>query len=210
MNTRNLENVNTLVLYWSKTGNTEKAARAIVNGFEQEGLKPTLKTFEQITDLMELYDYDLICAGAPTWNMTPPNSVMKIVNKILQEYYSMERSGQHKMGSPLLPGKYAAVFCTCAGPHTGLDEALPAVEFLRSFLEHLGYDVQAKWFVPGELHVAKESPFNLSARMGDMRNRPNAQDLAKIETEASELIRKLYYVAGMHEKSLQNPFRKSD
>jgi len=190
--TRNLEKVKAIILYWSQTGNTEKVAKAIKRGMESQGVKPSLKRIEEIKDEI-LLDYDLVCIGAPTWSMLPPPNVIDFCKKISEEY---KRLGLRKLQSPLLPGKYGAVFCTCGGPHTGLDESIPAGEWLRSFLEHMGIDVHAKWYVAGEFETGMEKLYDIKGRLGDIRGRPNAQDLTKVENNAAELIRKLRLVLG--------------
>jgi hypothetical protein len=191
---RDLSGFRALITYWSQTGKTEKVAEAIKTGLEREGLKSSLKKIDELKDEV-LYDYDLVCVGSPTHLMLPADPVLEFARKTLDDYRCR---GLRRMQSPLLPGKYAAVFCTCGGPHTGLDEAVPAGEWLRSFLEHLGFDVKAKWYVAGDFRGVFEenSPYNIEGRLGDIRGRPNAWDLAKVENDAAELVRKLRFVLG--------------
>lgn len=200
---RSLQKIRALIIYWSESGNTEKVAKAIGRGMEKEGLKPTIKRVEE-AKREELYDYDLICIGSPTHFCFPAKAVLEFCRGKLEEY---RQRGLRMLQAPLLPGKYAAVFCTASGPHTGLDEAIPAEEWLRQFLEHLGFDVKAKWYVAGEFFTGTavgDSPYNTKGRLEDIRGRPNAQDLAKVESDATELIRKLRLVLGA--KGLQeNP-----
>ena len=190
--TRNLDKVRAIILYWSKSGNTEKVAKAIKRGMENEGVKPSLKRIDEIKDEI-LLDYDLVCIGVPTWWMLPPPNVIDFCKKTSEEY---KKRGLKYLGSPLQPGKYGAVFCTAAGLHTGLDESIPAGEWLRSFLEHMGFDVHAKWYVAGEFESKFSSIFNLKGRLRDITGRPNAQDLTNVENDAAELIRKLIFVLG--------------
>jgi flavodoxin I len=54
------------IIYWSKTGNTEKVALAINEGLEAAGAEVLLKRTEEATDV-DFYDYDLICIGFPSY-----------------------------------------------------------------------------------------------------------------------------------------------
>lgn len=196
---RDLRGLRALIIFWSRTGNTKKVADAIKTGFERQGLKSSIKKIDELEDEV-LYDYDLVCVGSPTHLMLPADPVLEFARKTLDDY---RRRGLRRLQSPLLPGKYAAVFCTCGGPHTGLDEAIPAGEWLRSFLEHLGFDVKAKWYVAGDFRGVFEesSPYYIEGRLGDIRGRPNARDLAKVENDAAELVRKLRLVLGSKDHS---------
>jgi len=49
-----------VIIYWSKTGNTEKVAFAIKEGLEASGVKVLLKRTEEAKDI-DFYDYDLTC-----------------------------------------------------------------------------------------------------------------------------------------------------
>jgi len=53
-----------LIIYWSKTGNTEKVAFAIKGGLEISGAKVFLKRIEEANSI-DFYNYDLICVGTP-------------------------------------------------------------------------------------------------------------------------------------------------
>jgi len=47
------------IIYWSKTGNTEKVALSINEGLEAAGVEVLLKRTEEATDV-DFYDYNLI------------------------------------------------------------------------------------------------------------------------------------------------------
>jgi hypothetical protein len=53
----------------------------------------------------------------------------------------------------------------------------------------LGFDVKDDWYVVGEFHGWKAG--NTRGKLGDIRGRPNAQDLAEIEERTTKLIRSL-------------------
>jgi len=76
-----------LVAYYSKTGNTEKIAKAIA-----KGLGADLRKIEGINNVSE---YDLICVGTPVYGFAPANPVKEFLEKI-----------------PPLPNRKGAAFCT--------------------------------------------------------------------------------------------------
>ena len=60
-----------VIIYWSKTGNTEKVARAIREGLEAGGGEVELVRAEKAGDV-DYYDYDLVCVGFPSYRWRPP------------------------------------------------------------------------------------------------------------------------------------------
>ena len=53
-----------VIVYWSKTGNTEKGAQAIRKGLEEAGIKVTIKKPEDVEDLDFLVM--TLCVGFPS------------------------------------------------------------------------------------------------------------------------------------------------
>ena len=76
-----------LVVYYSKSGNTEKIARAVARGLEGE-----LKKIEEIEDVSH---YDLVCVGTPVHALAPARPIRKFLKNL-----------------PNLSGKKGAGFCT--------------------------------------------------------------------------------------------------
>lgn len=76
-----------LVVYYSKSGNTEKVARAVARGLEAE-----LKKTEEVGDV---FSYELICIGTPVHALAPAKPIKKFLKEL-----------------PDLPGKKGAGFCT--------------------------------------------------------------------------------------------------
>lgn len=174
-----------LILYWSGTGNTEKVAYAIRRGIEKVGLKPEIKKVER--EIMEeLYDYDLIFLGSPSHMWLPAQPVLNFIKQKMKEY---SKRGLIKPCAPKIAGKNAVIFCTYSGPHTGIAEAVPAGKYMRQFLEHLGFDVKAEWYVIGEFHG--QELLSTKGKLGDIRGRPNKQDLAEIEDKTIKLMKQL-------------------
>lgn len=176
---------NALIIYWSATGNTEKVALAIKKGLEKAGMKVTIKKVTQAAD-EELYDYDLVCLGSPVLHSLPPPPVFKYLNKKGRKY---RLEDEVVVSSPRILNKNALVFCTYSGPHSGVNEALPVGKYLRQFFEHLGFDIKGEWYEVGEFHGWEEG--STKGIMGDIRGRPNEEDLAKVELNAIQLARLL-------------------
>ena len=171
-----------LIIYWSGTGNTEKVARTIHNALEHKAIKATTMKIESAKDV-ELYDYDLVFLGAPSYMWQPPEPVQQFIKAKMKIHGDR---GDIKLGAPKLPGKRAVVFCTYSGPHTGLREAIPVCKYIGQFFEHLGFDLMAEWYIIGEFHGRKDR--STQGRLGDIRGRPNAEDLSKVENNVHRLI----------------------
>lgn len=172
--------MNALIVYWSKTGNTEKVAISIKESLEANDVQVTCKRTDGAYDL-DWLSYDLVCLGFPSYKWEPPGDVVDYLKK---------KGGEHgdivKIGSPKIPGKYAVVFCTYSGPHTGVDEALPACKNAGQYFAHLGFTVFDDWCIVGEFHGHED----LSTRgpLGDIRGRPNEEDLAKVKQDMEKLL----------------------
>lgn len=171
-----------LLLYWSATGNTEKVAGAIQKALRGGGIEPVVKKIGEAGE-EELYDYDLVFLGCPSYSFQPPKPVMALVEQKMKLH---RERGDIKPGAPEIPGKTAVVFVTYSGPHTGIDEATPVGDYLGQFFAHIGFRVAAKWYNVGEFHGREE--LSTGGRLGDIRGRPNAQDLAEVEARVSGLL----------------------
>jgi hypothetical protein len=175
---------NALVLYWSHTGNTEKVAVAVQAGLEAAGLTVDRKRVQEAGDL-DLFDYDLVCLGFPSYGWHPPRAV----DDYLKARFALYRKqGRVVPGAPALRGRNALVFCTYSGPHTGSREAVPAGKYAGQFFEHLGFAVLDEWYVLSEFHGDEE--LSTIGRMGDIRGLPSEQDLARIESQARLLAQR--------------------
>jgi len=63
-----------IIIYWSKTGNTEKVALAIQDGLKEAGADVLLKGVEDAGDV-DFYAYDLVCIGFPSYQWRPPEPI---------------------------------------------------------------------------------------------------------------------------------------
>jgi hypothetical protein len=171
-----------IIVYWSKTGNTEKVALAIQEGLEEAGADVILRRVEDAGNV-DFYDYDLVCIGFPSYQWSPPKPMDEFLNAKFRAY---RNQGRVKIGAPKVAGKRALIFCTYSGPHTGIREAIPAGLYAGQFFEHLGFTVLDEWYVVGEFHRSEE--FSTEGRLGDIRGRPNEEDLLKVKEDARRLV----------------------
>jgi len=172
-----------LIVYWSGGGNTKQVAETIDNTLKDGGVNSTLKNVEDAKD-DDLLEYDLVFIGAPSYMWQPPEPVQKYVKEKLP--YHVKR-GDVKLCAPKRPGKRGVVFVTFSGPHTGINEAIPVGKYLGQLLEHLGYEVAGEWYVVGKFHGSEEN--STKGKMGDIRDRPNQQDLDTIADNVKKLLR---------------------
>jgi flavodoxin len=182
---RKANGLKALILYWSATGNTAKVANTIKDALTREGITPI---FKKVADAAaeELYDYDLVFIGSPSYSFQPPEPVQKFLKAKMDLHRDR---GDIKLGAPAIPGKNAVIFCTYSGPHTGIREATPVGDYIGQFFEHIGFNVAGKWYTVGEFHGREE--LSTRGRLGDIRGRPNQQDLAEIEGNVAALLKSL-------------------
>jgi flavodoxin len=172
-----------LVVYYSASGNTEKVARAIHESLLEEKVKSTLLKVQDASG-KELYDYDLVFLGSPSIEFLPAAPIMRFI----KDKMNLHRNrGDIKLCAPRMPGKTAIVFCTYSGPHSGINEATTAGKYMAQFFEHIGFGVAHELYVVGEFHGWEEA--NTMGRLGDIRGRPNADDLSKVRSEISGLVK---------------------
>ena len=114
--------MNAIIIYWSKSGNTEKVALAIEEGLKEAGVDVLAKRVEEAGEI-DFYAYDLVCIGFPSYQWSLPKPVEEFLSSKFAAY---RKEGRIKLGCPIVPGKNALIFCTYSGPHTGIREAIPA------------------------------------------------------------------------------------
>ena len=177
--------LNVLIIYFSATGNTEKVANTIRETLKEENANVNLLKVQDATE-EELYDYNLVFLGTPSYSFLPAQPVMHFINSKMKIH---RERGDIKLCAPKLPGKTAVVFCTYSGPHTGINEATTAGKYIGQFFAHLGFDVAAEWYIVGEFHGSEEA--STMGRLGDIRGRPNQQDLDKVKSDVYNLVRSI-------------------
>ena len=173
------------VIYWSKTGNTQKAACAIRDGLEAGGAEVQLRKVEE-ADEVEYFQYDLVCIGFPSYQWAPPQAMVTFLKGKHRQY---ARQGRVQVNAPPVEDTQALIFCTYSGPHTGINEAIPAGIYAGQFFEHLGIQVVDEWYIVGEFHGNEEA--STRGRLGDIRGRPTEEDLRRLRGRAFSLARRL-------------------
>jgi len=175
---------NALIVYWSSTKNTEKVALAISEGLESADVQVTIKKPEEAKEL-DFFDYDLVCVGTPSIQWHPAKPIDDLLTSKLAIY---RKQGKIKPSAPKIDDKYALIFCTYSGPHTGIDEVIPAGKYMGQFFEHLGFTIVGEWYVVGEFHGSEEN--STKGRLGDIRGKPTKADLVKIIEDTKQLARR--------------------
>jgi flavorubredoxin len=176
---------NAVILYWSNTGNTKKAAFAIKEGLEDAGVNVSVLKTTDAQDV-DYFDYDLVCVGSPSIRWHPAKQVADFLIEKFDHYHEQRRV---RTGAPKISGKNALIFCTYSGPHTGLNEATPVGKYIGQFFEHLGFTVLDEWYILSEFHGSIER--STKGRMGDIRGKPDEDDLKKIRMKAKKLASQL-------------------
>lgn len=176
-----------LILYWSSGGNTKKVADTIKSVLTEKNIPVNMM---KITEDLEvnLHDYDLVFFGAPSYQWIPPVPVQKFIRKTMDQY----RGGVRPIGAPKRSGKFGVVFCTFGGIHTGVKEGYVAGKYMAQFFEHIGFFVLDEWYTPGKFQGWDEG--SRLGRLGDISNRPDANDLAAIRNSASDLLQGLEFL----------------
>lgn len=173
-----------LMVYWSKTGNTEKVALAIKQGLEAAGVEVYVKKPSEAADV-DYFDYDLVCVGSPSYEFHPVKPITDFLRSKLTSY---RKQGRIKVAAPKVQGKNALVFVTYSGPHTDIDEATTAGKYMAQFFEHLGFTVIAEWYVLSGFHGSLEN--STQGRMGDVIGKPTREELLKIKEDTERLAKK--------------------
>jgi flavodoxin len=177
--------IKAIVLYWSATGNTRKVAETIQLRLEKEKVASRLVKIVEAGD-EDLYAYDLVFMGAPAYQFHVPDPVSRFVKAKMQLHNERH---DIKPGAPVIPGKWAVTFCTYSGPHTGIDEAIPGCKYLGQFFAHLGFKLMGEWYTVGEFQNRED--LSTLGRLGDVRGRPDENDLAVISRAVSRLMKKI-------------------
>ncbi len=134
---------NVLVAYYSKTGNTEAMAEAVVKGARQtEGVSVEMKPVSEVTT-EDLLDADAIIVGSPVYNANVAPQVQEFI------------SGWPFEGAPL-KNKIGAAFVTAGGISAG--EEVTQLNILHSMM------IFGMIIVGGEHWT---SPFGASAVKGE-------------------------------------------
>ena len=120
-------------------------------------------------------------SARPSYSWCVPQPFNDFLRKKFTQYRD---AGKVKPSSPRI-GKSALVFCSYSGPHTGIDEAIPAALYMAQFFDHLGFDILDKWYILGEFVGNIE--MSTKGRLGDIRGLPSEADLKELQEKAEKL-----------------------
>ncbi len=119
-----------LIIYDSKTGNTEKMASAILEGAKEAGAEVTMKKIGEPFPLSLLEESDGVVFGSPTRYADVTNEMKDFLDHVA-DYV--------KLGKMDMKGRKAGVF----GSY-GYDGAWVMEDRLKGYIEALGYKVNPK------------------------------------------------------------------
>ncbi|MFW9793002.1 MAG: flavodoxin family protein [Candidatus Thorarchaeota archaeon] len=173
------------IIYWSKTGNTKKVSEAIKEALEEAEFDVSYLTVEEAEGI-DYFDYDLVCIGFPSYEWSTPRPMTIFLRTNLAKH---RKAGLVKGGAPEVLGKNVLIFCTYSGPHTGINEAIPAGLYAGQFFEHIGFKVLDYWYILSEFHGHEKA--STKGRMGDIRGKPTEAELAKIKENTINLAKSL-------------------
>lgn len=189
-----------LILYDSITGNTEKVAERINLVLKAKNLHSTiLKLGPDIK--LNFYAYDLIFLGSPSieWLPTP-----KMINFIKTKIKDHRLNGDVLPSAPLRPGKFAIPFATFCGTHIGKEEVVSVTQWLAAFLGHIGFQIVNSIHIVGEMKSLGQTPgwksdeelelLNTQGRLGNIKGRPNEQDLLDLEKQIKGILAQLNFM----------------
>ena len=96
--------------------------------------------------------------------------------------------GDITLCSPRLPGKIAVIYCTYAGIHTGINEAVPAVKFSGQLFDHLGFTIVDECYFIGDFKDEHMKKLNIGGRFGDITGHPSEHALKQIEQKVKSIL----------------------
>lgn len=109
-----------LVIFYSRTGNTERMARFVAEGIESGGVGAVVKSVEQ-TEAAELLDYDGIVIGSPTYYGTMAWEIKKLLDETVSHHGKLD-------------GKVGAAFSSAANIGGGNETTILSI--LEAMLIH--------------------------------------------------------------------------
>lgn len=176
-----------LILYQTKTGNTEKVALRFKKVFEKNGWKCDIFKIDKNMDVdnlpFDFQDYDFLCAGSGVYGALPGRALTDIMFKTTHQ---PRRAGKIvRVLRKITPGpKTGVVFVTYAGTHLGPKEAEPALSLLDLNIEHLRFKCIGRYSCPGKMGERPTPGF----WHGDISGRPSERDLRKAEIFLEEKL----------------------
>ena len=109
-----------LILYYTRSGNTERMARAIAEGAEAGGVQASVKRVEEC-ELEDLVQADGLALGSPTYFSNVAWQVKKLIDESIELYSGKE-----------LKGKVGGIF-TSSGTERDARDCLKMLEIAMGF-----------------------------------------------------------------------------
>jgi NAD(P)H dehydrogenase (quinone) len=109
-----------VIVYHSKTGNTEEMAKAVEEGVKSEGVRVVRKKIDRAT-LKDLLDADGIILGSPTYYGTMAAEMKAFLDKSVRHHGKLE-------------GKVGAAFSSCGGLGGGVETTV--LDIVKALLIH--------------------------------------------------------------------------
>ncbi len=109
-----------LVVYYSRSGNTEKMAQLVAEGAESKGAQVKLKSVQEVM-VDELLDYDALIVGSPTYYGTMAAELKALFDESVKFHGKLE-------------GKVGAAFASAANIGGGNETTI--LEILHVMLVH--------------------------------------------------------------------------
>ena len=175
-----------LHLYYTSTGNTRKVAEIIDKTLDAAEHQVESISVDKDTEDVNLLDYDMVFVGSGVYAWLPGKAIQDLFGRMRKKYVE---SGDIKPASPKRPDKKVVVYCTYGGVHTGINEAVPAVKYMAQLFDHLGFIILDEWYVPGEYVPEKMQAMSEKGRRGDIRGRPNQQDLNSVAQKVKGILK---------------------
>jgi hypothetical protein len=173
-----------LNLYYSQTGNTESIAHTVRQTLCAMG--HAVDTVAASKDLiLDLLAYDMVFAGSGVYQWLPGKPMLDFLRRSRQR---CAEAGHILPCAPRRPGKKAVVYCTWAGVHTGINEAVPAVKFTGQLFDHLGFTILDEWYFIGDFKTPDMAHHNTGGRYGDITGRPDARDLEEVAARVRAIV----------------------
>lgn len=151
-----------IVIYYSKTGNTAKIAAAIAEGMEAQLRRVEVLEEEIKGKLIDLKEFDFICFGTPVYLLNPAKEIKDFLKKLSS-----------------LKGKKVAGFCTFH-----LAGVKPTINYIRKNVEKKGAQFIGEFSCKGESSIVG----NFGPKIC-LKNRPNREDLWKAKKFGEKLLK---------------------
>ena len=197
-----------LIIYASRTGNTEQVAGVFRQVFEQAGWTCDLVKIDAKNDparpAFDLKEYDFLCAGSPVVGSLPEKHLIRALSRnpasphARNADFFVSDEGERKPNlmaiasepvvdeTPLVirfgpESKKGIVFATFGGVHLGLKEAEPALAWLALEMEHLRFQCVGRFACPGRMG-------NSAGWYEDLPLRPGETDLLEAARFLEEIL----------------------